>query len=228
MRMPTYYLPRPAMQLDPDTIAAYEALWNDITSTSETVELSYSLPTPRWQFLCYLADHKPVLLHGSGNPDVAVFETRKADDLMEFGNRAAVYAASDGLWPMYYAILDRDTYPMSLNNACVRVSTPAHGLSEPYYFFSISQSARSAQPWHAGMVYLLPRTTFEPHLPIHADDGEIHVMQWASSMPVVPLAKLRVEPADFPFLEQIRGHDDQVMFERARANPDGFPWIDEA
>jgi hypothetical protein len=46
-------------------------------------------------------------------------------------------------------------------------------------------------------------------------------------MPVKPLARLQVSPADFPFLDQIRGHDDQIQQERARANPDGFPWIDD-
>jgi hypothetical protein len=228
MHLPSYYLARPALQLDAATIAAYEALWAQITTAPEASELPYSLPLPRWQFLCYLADRKPVLLHGSGNPDVTAFEPRQPADVIAFGNRAAVYAASDGIWPIYYAILDRDQYPMSLTNACIRVAPPTGEPGEPFYFFSISQGALAQRPWRTGTVYILPRATFEPQPPIPAGDSAVHVMQWASPVQVTPLAKLRVNPADFPFLAQIRGHDDQVQQQRARANPDGFPWIDEA
>jgi hypothetical protein len=38
--------------------------------------------------------------------------------------------------------------------------------------------------------------------------------------------RLTVEPEDFPLLGQIRGHDDEATFARARADPDGFPWLD--
>jgi hypothetical protein len=228
MHLPGYYLPRPALQLDAATIAAYEALWTKIATAREPGELAYSLPTPRWQFLCYLADHKPVLLHGSGNPDVRIFEPRKADDILEFGNRAAVYAASDGIWPIYFAILDRGQYPMSLTNACIRLVAPTGESAGPFYYFSISQTALVQRPWRTGMIYILPRATFELQPPFASGGASVHVMQWASPAPVTPLAKLRVTPDDFPFLGHIRGHDDQVQQQRARANPDGFPWIDES
>jgi hypothetical protein len=38
--------------------------------------------------------------------------------------------------------------------------------------------------------------------------------------------KLSVGPEDFPLLDHIRGHDDESTFARARADPDGFPWVD--
>lgn len=227
MHLPRYYLPRPPLQLDAATIEAYEALWEQIAGAPTGGELPYVLPAPRWQFLCYLADRKHVLLHGSGNPGITEFEPRKANDTLEFGNRAAVYAASDGIWPIYFAMLDRDEYPMSLTNACFRVSDPAGELSDPFYFFSISQGALAHQPWRAGMVYILPRPTFEPQPPIADGDTTVYVQQWASPVPVAPLAKLRVTHADFPFLGQLRGHDDEIQRRRAQANPDGFPWIDE-
>jgi hypothetical protein len=44
--------------------------------------------------------------------------------------------------------------------------------------------------------------------------------------PVKPLAKFRVRPENFPFLSEIRGQDDEVLAQRAAANPDGFPWVD--
>jgi hypothetical protein len=227
MQLPRYYLPRPAFHLDATTIAACEALWADISTSSQLSELHYTLPIPRWQFLCYLADHKPVVLHGSGNPDLPALEPRQTDDVNEFGNRCAIYAASDGIWPIYFAILDRERYPMSLTNACIRVVTPTGTQSDPFYFFSISQVALQHQPWRKGTIYLLPRATFEQQPPIATDDAEIYVMQSASAERVKPIAKITVTPDDFPFLAQIRGHDDLVQRQRATANPDGFPWVDD-
>jgi hypothetical protein len=32
---------------------------------------------------------------------------------------------------------------------------------------------------------------------------------------------------DFPFLDQMRGHDDETVWRRAKAAPDGFPWLDQ-
>jgi hypothetical protein len=227
MNLPHYYLRRPAPQRDPATIAAFEALWSRIATAGAAEEAPYTLPAPRWEFLSYIADCKPVLLHGSGDLNIAAFEPRRPIDAFAFGNRAAVFAASDGIWPIYYAILDRERYPMSLTNACIRIAAANGTLGEPFYFFSISKEALAHRPWRTGMVYILPRASFEPQAPIPSGDEAIHVMQWASPTHVTPLAKLRVTSEDFPFLDQIRGHDDQIEAERARANPDGFPWVDE-
>jgi hypothetical protein len=49
------------------------------------------------------------------------------------------------------------------------------------------------------------------------------VAQAVSPAGVKPLAKLTVGPRDFPFLQQIRGHDDELLQARIAANPDGFP-----
>jgi hypothetical protein len=227
MQLPRYYLPRPPLDLDATTIAAFEALWTQITTSTQVAELLYSLPIPRWQFLSYLAEHKPVVLHGSGNPDLSELEPRQTNDVSEFGNRCAIYAASDGIWPIYFAILDREQYAMSLTNACFRVITPTGTRSEPFYFFSISQTALEHQPWRTGTVYILPRASFEQQAALATPGAEIQVMQWASAERVKPFAKLTVRPNDFPFLKQIRGHDDTLQWQRANANPDGFPWIED-
>ena len=79
-----------------------------------------------------------------------VFEPRKSDDVNAFGDRKAVYAASDGLWPMYFAILDRDRYPMSLINSSVRLDLGDGRRSEPYYFFSITDKALAQRPLSPG------------------------------------------------------------------------------
>jgi len=223
--LPPYYLPLPSMDLDAETVGAFEALFAEAVERGG--EIGYALAAPKWQFLQYLAQNKEIALHGSGNPDIEEFEPRQSNDIDEFGNRCAIYAASDGLWPMYFAILDRDQHPMSLVNGCFQVREASGELSVPFYFFSISRKALAQKPWREGMLYLLPRATFERQPPLQAQGMEVHVAQWASLVPVKPLAKLRVAPEDFPFLAQIRGHDETVLTERARANPDGFPWLDE-
>ncbi len=75
-----------------------------------------------------------------------------------------------------------------------------------------------------GTVYLLPRSTFTLQLPIPVGANEVHIAQLASLVPVQPLAKLTVTPEDFPFLMQIRGHDDQRLQEYATALQTGAPW----
>lgn len=219
MQPPPYWLPRPRFALDATTVDTFDRL---LDSTPPGGLIDYRLAAPKWQFLCYLADRAGVVLHGSGNADIERFEPRQPDDPLDFSSRLAVFAATDGIWPMYYAILDRASYPMRLCNACIRVDS-----GDPYYFFSISDSALRHRPWHTGTVYLLPAAGFERQPPIEAEGSRIHIAQAASADPVTPIARLTVEPADFPFLQSIRGHDDVVLSARIAADPAGFPWVED-
>ncbi|WP_020576920.1 hypothetical protein [Actinopolymorpha alba] len=128
---------------------------------------------------------------------------------------------------MYYAILDRDRYPMSLCNACIRLGGNDGTRRASFYYFSISRAALDHRPWRAGTVYLLPADGFEAQPPFTVRGIEIHSPQLANAAPVRPTAKLSVRPEDFPFLRQIRGHDDAALHARAAADPDGFPWHDD-
>ena len=115
---------------------------------------------------------------------------------------------------------------MSLNNTSVRLIEADGSMGEPHYFFSISEKALVASPWRRGTIYFLPRNSFEQQAPSTFQGQPILIPQWAGAEPVVPLARIEAGPEDFPLLGQIRGHDDEIMFARARKNPDGFPWID--
>lgn len=212
------------MPVDAATLRDFETLYQRILLTGG--EVDYRAAAPRWQFLCFLADSKHVLLHGSGNPAIDRFEPRKSDDVNAFGDRKAVYAAGDGVWPIYFAILDRERHPMSLINSAMRFERDGE-RSEPYYFFSISDKALAQRPFRRGTVYLLPGASFEQQAPMFRGDHRIWLPQWASLEPVKPMGRLAVGPEDFPFLEQLRGHDDESTFARARANPDGFPWLND-
>jgi len=191
------------------------------------IDLTEQLSISPWQFCCYLADTHPVLLHGSKNPSITTFVPRRSYDRNPFGNRSAVFAASDGIWPLFFALVERERYRLSLMNACFRVVEPNGQRSIPYYFFSVTSTALPLHPWSEGTIYILPRKTFEQHPLRPSNDATYEIQEWASEHPVQPIACLRVHPNDFPFLAQVRGHDESVIHERATLNPDGWPWVDE-
>jgi hypothetical protein len=104
----------------------------------ETVDrpAGYRLDAPIWPFLCHVADRGDHVLHGSGNPGITEFTPRSPRDMTEFGAQHAVYAAADGLWPIFSAILDREHVRLSMCNGCVHTDDGAR------YHFSISAPAR--------------------------------------------------------------------------------------
>lgn len=224
MQLPDYWLTRPRADLEAETRNAFDGLLATALRHGDGREIPYTLPAPKWQFLCHIADQQAIALHGSGDPGITLFEPRQAIDLNAFGDQKAIYAAADGLWPMFFAVVDRDRWAMTINNACLRLVGPDGAVAGPYYFFSISQAALAQQPWRTGTLYLLPRQTFvaQPALPF--GDSQVQVAQLASFASVRPLAKLTVAPDDFPFLKQIRGHDDRRLQEYATALQTGAPW----
>jgi hypothetical protein len=224
MMLPDYWLQRPKMDLDSQTRSDFDELFARVTAAGANPNIDYSLSAPKWQFLCDLADQQRVVLHGTGDPHIQVFEPRPSNDLNEFGAQTAIYAAGDGLWAMFFAILDRTSTPMATSNACIRLVNEAGWVSEPRYVFSISQQALRRQPWRKGTVYLLPVDTFVNQPPFRFGPYEVRVPQLASLVPVEPLAHLEVAPEDFPFLKDIRGLDDARLQEYGRAMQTGAPW----
>ena len=89
------------------------------------------------------------------------------------------------------------------------------------------QDALPHNPWRNGTIYLLPHDTFEQQ-PLRPGRGLLaEIAQWASLVPVEPIAKLSITPEDFPLLSEIRGHNLDVLRARMERNPDGFPWLDD-
>jgi hypothetical protein len=224
MNLPDYWLQRPTLDYSSQSQADSEQLLSTLQSAGKNTLINYNFPEPKWQFLCYVADQKGVVLHGTGNPNIQVFEPRPSNDLNEFGAQTAVYGAADGLWAMFFAILDREHWPMSTSNACIRLVDEAGKVSEPRYVFSISQSALRQKPWRTGMVYLLPGETFINQPSLQFGPNEVRIPQLASLVPVKPFARLEVAPEDFPFLGDIRGLDDDRLEEYGQAMQSGAPW----
>jgi hypothetical protein len=179
-----------------------------------------------WQFLCGLADCREIAFHGTGDQSIESFEPREPIDFAPFGHQKAVFATSDPIWAMFYAIVDRDRYRLTLNNGCILLMDAEGCPSAPHYYFSITGSALHRRPWRTGYVYFLPAESFVEQ-PAGMYAGHVaRIPQLASPVAVTPFARLQIAPNDFPFLAQIRGHEDDRLAEYARAVMAAAPWPD--
>jgi hypothetical protein len=224
MMLPDYWLQRSKFELDAQTRIDIDQLIASYRAGRTNTRIDYTFPVPKWQFLCYLAEQHGIVLHGTGDLDIQIFEPRQSNDLEPFGAQTAVYAAGDGLWAMFFAVLNRADFPMATTNACVRLVDKAGQVSEPHYVFSISQPALIQQPWRKGVVYLLPGEPFVNQPSFRFGSYEVRVPQLASLEPVKPFARLEVVPEDFPFLKDIRGLNDARFAEYGQAMQTGAPW----
>jgi len=223
MNAPPFLITRPPFDKTPEMTAAFNNLFR---STADRAFIAYSLPYPKWQFLSYLCEVHNLVLHGSQNLDIQVVEPRQAKDTKIFSNQRAIYATTDGIWVQYFAILDRIKYPeLTLFNSCLQARISHDRWSEPSYFFSITQSVLLQKPWCTGTIYILPRQTFSQEPAQHLGEVEIVFPHWISTQAAQPVAKLLVEPQDFPLLDQIHGHNDEKLVQLASENPNGFPWL---
>lgn len=222
MQALSFLLPQPSMDMTSEKRAAFETL---ASSTPPGGWIDYRLDDPKWQFLSYLCSSRNLVLHGSQNADIAEVEPRKAVDVKAYSNQEAIYATTDGIWVIFFAIVDRQKFsPLSLFNSCLEIRLSPGQVMGPLYFFSITHSALIQNPWRDGVVYILPRENFQQEPVQQMLGAEIAFPHWISPKPASPVARLMVSPHDFPFLAQVHGHNDEKLVQLARENPDGFPW----
>lgn len=222
MKAPDWLLPRPPFDMSPAKQGAFEELWR---SKRTGALLNYSLPYPKWQFLTYLCDSRDLVLHGSQSHAIQIVEPHQANDIRAYSNQRAIYATTDGIWVIYFAILDRKKHPkVTLFNSCLQARISADQLSDPLYFFSITNSVLLQKPWCEGMIYILPRASFEREAAQMIQGVEVVFPHWISTAPAEPAARLIVGPQDFPFLSAIHGHNDEKLSQLAMADPSGYPW----
>ena len=177
-----------------------------------------------WQFLSTLAERREIAFHGTGDPNIQSFEPREPIDFAPFGHQRAVFATTDPIWAMFYAVVDRDRWRLTLNNGCILLLDAEGRPGLPHYYFSITRDALREQPWRTGYVYFLPAETFVAQPAAGYAGRTARVPQLASPVAVMPFARLRVAPGDFPFLAEIRGHEDARLGEHARAVMAAAPW----
>ncbi|RJX37642.1 hypothetical protein D3P09_21955 [Paenibacillus pinisoli] len=145
-------------------------------------------------FLQYLSQYHQVLFHGSNATDIQEFIPRP-QTLYTGQMTEAVFATSDGIWPVFYAIFNRIKLHGNFRNGCIECN------NHRYYFFSLSEETCQNDPWCEGAVYVLPRVSFKKQ-----GKGFLVFDEWTSSKPVQPLFHIRVKPSDFAYLHQVSAH----------------------
>jgi hypothetical protein len=173
--------------------------------------VAWDHPYPKHEFVRWLMERDRYIFHGSNNRDIDTFQpVRTSIELMDHGERGnlgAVYGTHDGLWSLFFAVIDRSRLQGSINNGVMRFDAP-DGRSVDVYHFSVHHESLPDEPYTEGALYILPRASFR-RLPMWP--GGPPSNEWASESAVQPLARLLVEPGDFPFLDDIGGHDDAPL-----------------
>jgi hypothetical protein len=218
---PAHYLEAPDLELDPRKRATFDAMYQAALDQGPNSIIDYRADYPKHEFLAYLVKHKDVLLHGSNNGGISVLKPKWQTDYLGKPVKA-IFATPDGIWPMFFAILDREVYQGSLRNGCFWVHDP-EGDPHKCYHFSINAAALPHEPRTDGTIYVVPRDSFRRG----RDLADQPLEEWTSTEPVRPLARLPVRPEDFPFLRQVEGHDEATLARLERAPDELFKGFHE-
>ena len=195
------FLEAPKIIYYPEKINTFEQIIGTAMEPGSKGLITYEdVPYPKFEFLSYLVTSKDILLHGSNRVNLRSIIPHNQTD---YGGKklTAVFACSDGIWPIFFAVLNYAIYRGSIRNACIHV-----GIREPldrYYFFSINDQMGSINPWTDGMVYLLPKTNFR-----QVSQNVVRFDEWISENKIFPIARIPVSPSDFPFLSNVTIHSE--------------------
>jgi hypothetical protein len=166
-------------------------------------KVDYHLPYPKVDFLNYICDWRGYVAHGSPLQDFITLQPlRLTQDSSKFGNRRQIFCSPDGTWALWFAVLDKSKIRVT-ENGCVRLG---HGPGRiKYYHFDLPAENKSEPPFADGMVYIANPADFPEHRPFPVLDWlDAEIEEWGSAEPVIPLAKLPVTPADFPYLDKVQ------------------------
>lgn len=150
--------------------------------------------------LRWLAQERGLLFHGSGRDDLTTLEPiRLTRDATPFGDQQAVYASSDPVWAMYFAVLRRGGGFRATRNGSTGI---VGDLYPRWYLFSHNEEAETEGRFGDGWLYVLPPDGFRPE-PSHFGMDYAH---WVSPEAVTPVARIAVAATDFPFPDRIVPH----------------------
>ncbi len=174
---------------------AFEELLNSFESSRNENNgfIEYSLPYPKEQFLEYLTEKKNYLLHGSSSM-IDELEPRQANDLYKkSGNKNAIYAVTDPVLPIFYAIHDRN------KTEGVVTTSRYNNDGNIAYEFTLPKGSLEKHPFKSGVIYILDKNDFTEGF----DDGK-PTNEWVSENPVKPVGKLKVDPEDFDHFTKVK------------------------
>ena len=205
-------LTAPIGRVDPRRDQRFAEIWDDVVASPSGRLIDGRAIEPLHEFVQWLMDRQLVIFHGSNNIEIDEFKpvrtSMELNDTTGRGNLGAVYGTHDGLWSMFFAVIDRTNLEGSIRNGVSRYTSRYTGELLDLYHFSIHDECLDREPYTTGALYLMPRDHFV-QIPYYADGPPSN--EWACHEPVRPLARLLVAPSDFPFLEGIAGHDDREL-----------------
>jgi len=224
-------LPAPELEASPEAVKAFDAAIDAALAQEPGAEIVYDLPFPKYLFLDYLAEKRGMKLHGSLHRDLATLEPiRNSRDSSEFGDQPAIYATQDPLWALFFAVLDRNKLEGLINNGAIWIKGDDGSFMRRYYYCINAESLRR-NPWKPGAIYLLPGDQFEPDPTQEGMRIGIYTLlatHWLRRTAVQPLARLLVQPEDFPFLNRVWGYDAASLDKRMAAETiAGFPFLND-
>jgi hypothetical protein len=183
----------PTVMLPAKPIPAFDALLDHPPDGF----IDYQLDAPKYEFLSYLVHTRGYLLHGTAPSDLDEIEPRRATDY-EARVVDAVFATSDGIWPLFFATIDRSRAG-SLWNGCYHLRRGR--VIRRYYFFFTEADPHQESIWRNGTIYVVPSRSFNrTWIP----------NEWMSRQPVAAVAKLAVTPADFPLRQRVKQFDPRL------------------
>ena len=104
--------------------------------------------------------------------------------------RQQIFGSPDAIWAMWFAILDKGKFNLTRNGS-VRVGRGSRSIK--YYHFV------------EGMIYITRPQDFPDKRPFPILDWfDAEIEEWGSTQPVFPLARIRILPQDFPYLDQVQ------------------------
>jgi hypothetical protein len=167
-------------------VSPYEQAFDElIDATPAGGTVDHTGDVPRWWFLHHLI-RRDYVLHGSNNTAITAFTPRGNFDAHNVRHVEGVFASDDAIWPIYFATADRRTEPRGLINWCEHAGAGAR------YLFALE----GKPSWIDGMVYALPRDTFE---------ATPASRELVSLVTVRPRLGVPVSPDDFPLREKTIG-----------------------
>ena len=200
----------PELSLTSEKRSAFQELLDAILANANSGWIDYELPYPKHEFVQFVMEKNIFIFHGSNNREIEVFEPVRTSvelyDKAGSGNLQAVYGTHDGLWSMFFSVVHRQQLQGTIRNGVMYYHN-RQGEQLAVYNFSVSADQLPEKPWIEGALYFLPRETFERQWLT----PESRSNEWTSLSPVKPIAKLSIRPEDFPFLDNIGGHDDSMF-----------------
>jgi len=221
---PGHLLHPPAPIWDTPTLTACESLYNRyVRSEGDGAIPDHAFcDLPRWVFLEYLVQRRDILLFGSNDPGLTQLEPIVLSQNVYGWNLPRYYAFSNSIDAIFHAILDIHRLK---ELDCTTKSTMATRCTDPIgneqwgFYFGIDYRALPHAPWRSGTVYLYRRADFP---------SDFHTVPYLTHRPILPLAKLHVNPWDWPLLDQVHGVDIVAQTERQKDTFRGYPWSEDA